>query len=134
MARLEKMAKLVANSTALESKGGDKAEEIKAKVAESAEELAAMQGNATLTGFCSVLTTKEDCRRMKRLERWVERGVNGTRFDGDARGKMGRFEGKMADAKAELEVLKGNATLVEACAAFRGEFDALRAYLTGWLV
>lgn len=116
MARLEKLEKLVANATALEEKGADKAERIKAEVEGSKDELAGMQGNKTLTEFCSVLATKETCRWMGRLERWVERGGNGTR-GGDAGG-----ERKVVDAKAELEVLKGNATLVEACAALKGEF------------
>ena len=74
MAHLEKMSALVANTAALGEKDAEKIEKIKAEVAESADELAKMQGNSTLTEFCSVWATKESCRKMAKLERWVGKG------------------------------------------------------------
>ncbi|KAM7209583.1 hypothetical protein V8F20_000321 [Naviculisporaceae sp. PSN 640] len=79
MAQMEKLASWVADPSKLAEKTDgeeQKAEEIKKMVEENAGDLAKMQGNETLTGFCSVLKTEDDCRKMRKLERMLSN--NGT--------------------------------------------------------
>ncbi|KAK4209348.1 hypothetical protein QBC37DRAFT_486181 [Rhypophila decipiens] len=140
MAKLEKLTALVNNSTALSAKtDGDaqKMETMQAMVEDSAQELASLQGNDTLTAYCSVLERESMCKMLKKLEKMMDKaGGNGTSTAGGGGGR-GRYyhggknetteggggdenddeKGKWQDKKAWLEELKSNATLVEMCAA-----------------
>lgn len=81
MAQMEKLASLVADPTKLAAKTDNytgKIEKIRQMVASSAKDLPALQGNSTLTQFCSVLDTRDDCWKMKRLERMLQKNGNGT--------------------------------------------------------
>ncbi|KAM7222086.1 hypothetical protein V8F06_002591 [Rhypophila decipiens] len=148
MAKLEKLTALVSNSTALNAKIDDgdakqKMEKMQAMVEDSAQELASLQGNDTLTAYCSVLETESMCKMLKKLEKMMDKTGNGTAGGGGGGGGRGRYyhggkngtteggggdesddeKGKWQDKKAWLEELKSNATLVEMCAAMDSSDD-----------
>jgi hypothetical protein len=70
MMGLEKLQALVMNQTALDAKtkgNTTKADMIKSMAQAKMADLTAMQGNATLTGFCAGVKDKQDCKMMAKV-------------------------------------------------------------------
>lgn len=81
MEGLQKLNALIANQTELDAKtkgNTTKADAIKAKAQEKAADLTAMEGNATLTSFCSVQNDKQQCKSMAKLSKEQEFAQNTT--------------------------------------------------------
>ncbi|KAJ9144845.1 hypothetical protein NKR19_g6278 [Coniochaeta hoffmannii] len=104
LSKLERITALAANATTATDK-------LKAKAADQAQELAVLQGNATLTTLCAGLKTKENCEEMARLQRVVEKAANATEGKNST-----RSQDRVGRVQAKLDQLAGNATLVAACA------------------
>lgn len=72
MASIEEGQKIVANQTLLDKvtkNNATKADAFKAKVAAKAADLSALQGNTTLTAYCSTLSDKAACKTMAKLNK-----------------------------------------------------------------
>ncbi|OIW27230.1 hypothetical protein CONLIGDRAFT_633564, partial [Coniochaeta ligniaria NRRL 30616] len=103
MAKLEKEAAKAANATA--------SDKVKTKAAAQANELAALQGNATLTTFCAGLKTQETCQEMSQLQKTIARAANGTASSKNST----KTQLKADKAQAKLAEMQANATLLAAC-------------------
>ncbi|KAG8162861.1 hypothetical protein KVR01_007339 [Diaporthe batatas] len=121
MQGLEKLQALVANQTALDEKtkgNTTKADAIKAKAQEKAADLTAMQGNATLTGFCAGFQDKQSCKAMAKLAKMQEFAQNTTalneKFNGDA-DKIAKFQAKLSSKAEKINAMMSNQTLMDAC-------------------
>ncbi|KAK0706622.1 hypothetical protein B0T26DRAFT_621578, partial [Lasiosphaeria miniovina] len=128
--RMEKLAAVTANATALDLRtdgNATKANALKAKVTADADQLAALQGNATLTAFCAGLDTQDACRNLARLQKEVSLAANttalDTKFNGNAT-KVADFQAKTEKAQAKLAALQANTTLTDACASIASTKDA----------
>lgn len=124
LARLTSLAALASDPAALAAKSqGDpaRAEELQAKAAAAAPELAALRGNETFVAMCASQVNStttgggwggdwDDCKKLEKLRERVKLGVNATTTEG------------MREAKwvEKLKVLEGNETLVAECAAKTG--------------
>lgn len=121
--RMEKLAGVVANATALDLRtdgNATKSDALKAKVAADADQLTALQSNATLTAFCAGLDTQDACRNLARLQKEVDLAANATaldtKFNGNAT-KVANFQAKAEKVQAKLAALQENTTLTDACAS-----------------
>jgi hypothetical protein len=128
MAALERLARLVANATALDAatkNNATKAAALKAKAAAEAGTLSSLQGNATLTQFCSVEETKATCHAMARLQKTVAEAANATWLDDHFKGNqtaIAKFKDRAAKEQTKLAALQSNSTLTSACSALNGMF------------
>ncbi len=123
MASIEELIHVAANQTLLDKKSkgnATRAAEIQAKASAEAGQLATMEGNTTLTAFCSQLDTKHACKSMKHLQKEVDRAQNQTaletEFNGNAT-KIAAFQAKASKAATKLAEMQSNSTLMNACAA-----------------
>ena len=125
IAKLEKLNDIVGNATKLDEhtkNNATKAAELKAKASADAGTLAALQSNATLTAFCSVEKTKEDCKAIKSLQKEIDLAGNATALDDKFKGnqtKIAEFQKRADKAKTKLAALQANATLTSECAALK---------------
>lgn len=130
LARLTSLAALASDPAALAAKSqGDptRAEELQAKAAAAAPELAALRGNETFVAMCAsqvngTTTTGggwsgdwDDCKKLEKLREKVKLGVNATTTTTEGEGMRGGA--KWAE---KLKKLEGNETLVAECAAKAG--------------
>lgn len=130
LARLTSLAALASDPAALAAKSqGDptRAEELQAKAAAAAPELAALRGNETFVAMCAsqVNSTtaagggwggdRDDCKKLEKLREKVKLGVNATTTTTEGEGMRGGA--KWAE---KLKKLEGNETLVAECAAKAG--------------
>ncbi|KAK8092291.1 uncharacterized protein PG998_015123 [Apiospora kogelbergensis] len=117
----EKMLAMAGNDTALQTKfknNQTKIDAFKAKAEGAKADLAAMQGNATLTSFCSVQTTKHECRKMAMLQKQTDMAKNQTALEAKFKGdeaKVKAFQDKSAKWETELKAMMGNSTLMDTC-------------------
>lgn len=130
LARLTSLAALASDPAALAAaaKSPSDAEELQAKAAAAAPELAALRGNETFVAMCAAQvngTTAgtgggwggdwDDCKKLEKLREKVMLGVNATTATEGAEGGM-----RGAKWAAKLKTLEGNGTLVAECAAKSG--------------
>ncbi|KAK0634650.1 hypothetical protein B0T17DRAFT_12712 [Bombardia bombarda] len=122
---LTKLQALVANQTALDEKSkgnATRADSLKAKAAAGVTVLVELQANATLTQFCAVEQTKDDCGEMAKLQKQVDRAaanataVDSSKFKGNSTRSAEKVQAKAEEAQTKLAALKSNATLVAECA------------------
>lgn len=128
LARLTSLAALASDPAALAAaaKSPSDAEELQAKAAAAAPELAALRGNGTFVAMCASQVNGtaadagtgggwggdwDDCKKLEKLREKVKLGVNATTTTEGIRGA------KWAE---KLKVLEGNETLVAECAAKSG--------------
>jgi hypothetical protein len=136
MAAMEHLETLVANATRLSEvtkNNATKADALKAKASADASALASLQGNATLTQFCSVETTRETCRAMNQMQKTVAEAANSTWLEAHFKGnetKITAFKDRAAKEQTKLAALQGNSTLTSACSALGCTFCShILAYL-----
>ncbi|KAK3946250.1 hypothetical protein QBC46DRAFT_3109 [Diplogelasinospora grovesii] len=133
MARLEKLQEVVANQTELDKvtkNNATRADALKAKASADASELATMQSNTTLTAFCSVQQTMEDCKSMVKLQKEVAMAANTTELDAKFKGnqtKIADFQAKAAKAQTKLTAMTSNSTLTSMCASLKSATGASTA-------
>ncbi|KAK6844425.1 hypothetical protein PG990_002795 [Apiospora arundinis] len=117
----EKMIAMAGNDTALQAKfknNQTKIDNFKAKATAAKADLTAMQNNATLTQFCSVQNTKQECRKMNHLQKQTEMAKNQTALEAKFKGdeaKVKAFQDKSAKWETELKAMMGNQTLMDTC-------------------
>ncbi|KAI1861827.1 hypothetical protein JX265_009330 [Neoarthrinium moseri] len=119
----EQQIALAANDTKLTSKfdgNTTKIDAFKAKASSAATKLADMTSNSTLTTFCSVQQTVQECRAMSQLQKAVAMASNTTalqaKFDGNQT-KIDKFTAKAAKAQSKLDALMANSTLMSTCSS-----------------
>jgi hypothetical protein len=125
MASMEKLAALVANTTALDAKAKNNATKIaaiQAKVSAQASMLSTMQANTTLTTFCSVENTKATCNKMASMQKEIALAANTTALDKKFKNnatKIADFQAKAAKIQTKLDAMTSNTTLTDACASLK---------------
>ncbi|KAK7978688.1 hypothetical protein PG988_006178 [Apiospora saccharicola] len=117
----EKMIMMAGNDTMLQAKfknNQTKVDAFKAKASAAKADLSAMQGNATLTQFCSVMDTKQECHKMAKVQKMEEQAKNQTwleaKFKGDET-KIKAFQDKAAKWQTMLDAMMKNQTLMDTC-------------------
>ncbi|KAK8085924.1 hypothetical protein PG994_000898 [Apiospora phragmitis] len=117
----EKMIAMAGNDTALQAKfknNQTKIDAFKSKATAAQADLSAMQSNATLTSFCSVENTKQECRKMNMLQKTTELAKNQTALDAKFNGdetKVKAFQDKAAKWQTQLDAMMANSTLMDTC-------------------
>ncbi|KAK8005940.1 hypothetical protein PG991_012237 [Apiospora marii] len=117
----EKMIAMAGNDTMLQAKfknNQTKIDDFKTKATAAKADLAAMQGNATLTSFCSVQDTKQECRKMASMQKQEAMAKNQTWLDAKFKGdetKIKAFQDKAAKGQAQLDAMMKNSTLMDTC-------------------
>ncbi|KAH6639987.1 hypothetical protein BKA67DRAFT_665368 [Truncatella angustata] len=119
----EKDIATAANDTKLAAKFDNNATKIdafKAKASAKATKLADMTSNTTLTDFCSVQATVDDCKTMSKLQKEIATVSNTTalqaKFDGNQT-KIDKFTAAAAKAQTKLDALMANSTLMSTCSS-----------------
>lgn len=119
------LEKLMANSTKMTSRhfvearkhgGGNHTIDMAAVM----EKLSTLSSNQTLQQFCASMTTSNDCRVMKELNKMVNLAANDTALANkfkDNSTKVDEFKTKAAEVKTKLADLMGNSTLMSICDA-----------------
>ncbi|KAL8380875.1 hypothetical protein RB595_005256 [Gaeumannomyces hyphopodioides] len=134
MVGMQRFEKMVNNQTTLDrvtKNNKTRADALKKKVNDSKDKLNKLQSNSTLTQLCAGVQTKNQCGRMNRLTKKVERDqkvVNDqaaldNRFKKDAT-RINLFKARAARDQQKLNEMKGNQTLTAACNAITGQKKA----------
>ncbi|KAK8040113.1 hypothetical protein PG993_008524 [Apiospora rasikravindrae] len=117
----EKLVAMAGNDTALAAKfknNQTKIDDFKTKATAAKADLSAMQGNATLTAFCSVQNTKAQCFKMAAMQKTEEMAKNQTALEAKFKGdetKIKAFQDKAAKWQTQLDAMMANATLMDTC-------------------
>ncbi|KAK1465252.1 hypothetical protein CCUS01_07657 [Colletotrichum cuscutae] len=121
MKRMDKLEKLVANETALNAvtkNNATKADKLKAFAQKGQTKLTDLQKNTTLLSYCSVQTTKGECKQMNKLNKLVALSKNDTALNDKFKGnttKIEKFKAKAAKQEAKLNAMMNNSTLMGVC-------------------
>ena len=123
MAKFESLIALAANTTALDSKtknNATKAASIMAKASSAATKLDALASNTTLTQYCAVQSSLDDCKSIEKLQKTVAMAANTTaleaKFGTDTK-KIAAVQSKATKASTELAALSSNSTLLDICSS-----------------
>lgn len=95
-----------------------KIDAFKTKATAVKADLAALQGNATLTSFCSVQDTKHACHKMAWIQKQEAMAKNQTWLEAKFKGnetKVKAFQDRAAKWQTQLDAMMKNATLMDAC-------------------
>ncbi|KAK7949404.1 uncharacterized protein PG986_010290 [Apiospora aurea] len=117
----EKMIAMAGNDTQLTAKfknNQTKIDDFKKKASAAKADLSAMQGNATLTSFCSVQDTKAQCFKMAAMQKTEEMAKNQTALEAKFKGdetKIKAFQDKAAKWQTQLDAMMANSTLMDTC-------------------
>jgi hypothetical protein len=122
---LERLERLIANSTALSEKphnNATKIGELQAKASQDASKLATLKGNQTLIVECEVLAAEKklehDCFELLKLEHFLKFASNSTEVSNTTKNNGTRVRGIAAEvlsSATKLQQLRSNSTLVALC-------------------
>lgn len=137
MQRLTQLEALANNQTKLDelvAKGKMNAEQVaalKTKAADEKSKLATLSANSTLTSQCAIINandrTMQDCREMKRLEKFTKMANNQTALDAFATRQrlnstqVDALKARVQKAETKLQQLSSNSTLTQLCAQRKQE-------------
>ncbi|KAK0113997.1 hypothetical protein ONS95_014238 [Cadophora gregata] len=120
---LQAFIAFASNTTALAAQTNNNATKmaaIQAKASTAATKLQALTSNSTLQAACPAILQKEECKGMKKLEKFIEKANNQTLLDQATNGntaKADKIKAEAVQAQAQLTELQSNKTFMDACAA-----------------
>jgi hypothetical protein len=124
---LQRFVRFAANSTAVATatkNNATKIAKIQSEASKASTKLQTLTSNSTLQSACPAVMQKDECKMMKKLQKFVDVANNQTKLDMVAKGnttKEAEIKTKAAKAQTKLTAMTSNATFMAACAAIEGK-------------
>jgi hypothetical protein len=124
---LQRFVKFAANSTAVATatkNNATKIANIQSEASKASTKLQTLTSNSTLQSACPAVMQKDECKIMKKLQKFVDVANNQTKLDMVTKGnttKEAGIKAKAAKAQTKLTAMTSNATLMAACAVIEGK-------------